>query len=75
MKQNEFDGYLGNLVQEAKRLNPLEGEPGKAWFQGAVMGLLSCDKKSAFTSEQVVQIIKTVLDYEKDPGNEGSQRV
>lgn len=67
MKQNEFDGYLGNLVQEAKRLNPLEGEPGKAWFQGAVMGLLRCDEESAFTSEQVVQIIKTVLDYEKAP--------
>lgn len=75
MKQNEFDGYLGNLVQEAKKLNPVEGKFEKAGFQGAVMGLLSCDKKSAFTSEQVVQIIKTVLDYEKDPGNEGSKRV
>lgn len=73
MKQNEFDGYLGNLVQEAKRLNPVEGKFEKAGFQGAVMGLLACDKESAFTSEQVVQIIKTVLDYEKAPGNKGSQ--
>lgn len=72
MKQDEFDGYLGNLVQEARTLNPLEGEPGKAWFQGAVMGLLSCEE-NAFTGRQVAKIIETVLDYEKDPGNEGSQ--
>lgn len=71
MKQDEFDRYLENLVQEAKRLNPLEGEPGKAWFQGAVMGLLSCEE-NAFTGRQVAKIIETVLDYEKAPGNKGS---
>ena len=71
MKQNEFDRYLKNLVQEAKRLNPLEGEPGKAWFQGAVLGLLACDKENTFTGKQVAEIINTVLNY-KDPGNEGS---
>lgn len=73
MKQDEFDRYLENLVQKAKRLNKIEGVFEKAWFQGAVMGLLTCDKENTFTSEQVVQIIKTVLDYEKDSGNEGSQ--
>lgn len=75
MKQDEFGRYLKNLVQEAKRLNPIEGVFEKAGFQGVVIGLLSCDKENTFTSEQVVQIIKTVLDYEKDPGNEGSQGV
>lgn len=39
MKNNEFTGYLENLLQEARTLNPLEGEPGKAWFQGAMMGI------------------------------------
>lgn len=73
VKQNEFDGYLGNLVQEAKRLNPLEGEPGKAMFQGAMMGILACDKEHTFTGEQVADIINTVLNY-KSPGNEGSTR-
>lgn len=71
MKQDEFTDYLENLVQEAKRLNPLEGEPGKAWFQGAVMGILACEE-NAFTGKQVAKIIETVLDYEKDPGNEVS---
>ena len=70
MKQDEFDGYLGNLVQEAKRLNPLEGEPGKAWFQGAVMGILSCEEEYTFTGKQVAEIINTVLNY-KSPGNGG----
>ena len=73
MKQDEFDRYLENLVQEAKRLNPLEGEPGKAWFQGAVLGLLACDKEHTFTGKQVAKIIETVLDYEKAPGNKDSQ--
>lgn len=71
MKNNEFTGYLENLLQEAKRLNPLEGEPGKAWFQGAAMGILSCEEEYTFTGKQVAEIINTVLNY-KDPGNEGS---
>lgn len=68
MKQDEFDRYLKNLVQEAKRLNPLEGEPGKAWFQGAVLGILSCEKEYTFTGKQVAEIINTALNY-KSPGN------
>ena len=71
MKQDKFDGYLGNLVQEAKRLNPVKGKFEKAGFQGAVIGLLSCEE-NAFTGRQVAKIIETVLDYEKDPGNEDS---
>ena len=71
MKQDEFDGYLKNLVQEAKRLNSIEGVFEKAGFQGAIMGLLACDKEHTFTGKQVAKIINTVLNY-KDPGNEGS---
>lgn len=71
MKQDEFDGYMRNLVQEARTLNPLEGETGKAWFQGAMMGILACDKEHTFTGKQVAEIINTVLNY-KAPGNEGS---
>lgn len=71
MKQDEFDRYLKNLVQEARTLNPLEGEPGKAWFQGAVMGILACEKEHTFTGKQVAEIINTALNY-KSPGNEGS---
>lgn len=71
MKQDEFTDYLENLVQEDKRLNPLEGEPGKAWFQGAMMGILACEKEYTFTGKQVAEIINTVLNY-KAPGNEGS---
>lgn len=72
MKQDEFTDYLENLAQEAKRLNPVEGKFEKAGFQGVVIGLLSCEE-NAFTGKQVAKIIETVLDYEKDPGNEGSQ--
>lgn len=71
MKQDEFDGYMRNLVQEARTLNPLEGETGKAWFQGAMMGILACEKEYTFTGKQVAEIINTVLNY-KAPGNEGS---
>lgn len=71
MKQDEFDRYLKNLVQEANRLNPLEGKLGKAWFQGAVKGILICDKEHTFTGKQVAEIINTALNY-KSPGNEGS---
>lgn len=71
MKQDEFTDYLENLAQEAKRLNPVEGKFEKAGFQGVVIGLLSCEE-NAFTGKQVAKIIETVLDYEKDPGNEGS---
>ena len=71
MKQDEFDGYLKNLVQEAKRLNTIEGVFEKAGFQGAIMGLLACDKENTFTGKQVAEIINTTLNYES-PGNEGS---
>ena len=67
MKQDEFDRYLKNLVQEAKRLNPIEGVFEKAGFQGAMMGLLACDKEHTFTGKQVEKIIETVLEYEKRP--------
>ena len=67
MKQDEFDRYLKNLVQEAKRLNLIEGVFEKAGFQGVVIGLLSCEE-NAFTGRQVAKIIETVLDYEKAPG-------
>ena len=69
MKQNEFDRYLKNLVQEAKRLNSIEGVFEKAGFQGAVLGLLACDKGHTFTGKQVAEIINTALNY-KSPGNE-----
>ena len=71
MKQDEFDRYLKNLVQEAKRLNTIEGLFEKAGFQGAMMGILACDKEHTFTGKQVAEIINTVLNY-KNPGNEGS---
>ena len=75
MKQDEFDCYLENLVQEARALNAFKkGKYEKAGFQGVVIGLLSCEE-NAFTGRQVAKIIETVLDYEKDPGNEGSQGV
>ena len=64
MKQDEFDRYLKNLVQEAKRSNLLEGVLEKAGFQGAMMGLLACDKEHTFTGKQVAEIINTVLNYE-----------
>lgn len=67
MKQDEFDRYLKNLVQEAKRLNTIEGVFEKAGFQGAMLGLLACDKGHTFTGKQVAKIIETVLEYEKRP--------
>ena len=63
MKQDEFDRYLKNLVQEAKRLNTIEGAFEKAGFQGAVLGLLACDKENTFTGKQVAAIINTALNY------------
>ena len=71
MKQDEFDRYLKNLVQEANRLNTVEGVFEKAGFQGAVLGLLACDKEHTFTGNQVAEIINAALNY-KSPGNEGS---
>ena len=71
MKQDEFDRYLKNLVQEAKGLNLIEGVFEKAGFQGAVLGLLACDEEHTFTVKQVAEIINTALNY-KSPGNEGS---
>ena len=73
MRQDEFDRYLENLIQNAKSL-VLPGTPyGKAQFQGAVLGLLACDKEHTFMGKQVAKIIETVLDYEKAPGNKDSQ--
>lgn len=43
----------------------------KAMFQGAMMGLLACDKEHTFTGKQVSDIINTALNY-KIPGNGGS---
>lgn len=71
MKQDEFVIYLEDLVQEAKRLNTIEGVFEKAGFQGAVMGILACEKEHTFTGKQVADIINTALNY-KSPGNEGS---
>lgn len=71
MKQDEFDHYLENLEQEAKKSVCFGSPYDKALFQGAVLGLLACDKEHTFTGKQVADIINTILNY-KDPGNEGS---
>ena len=71
MKQDEFDRYLKNLVQESKKSVCPGSIYNKALFQGAVLGLLACDKEHAFTGKQVVKIINTILNY-KSTGNEGS---
>lgn len=61
MKQDEFDGYLGNLVQESKKSVFLRAPYDKAMFQGAMMGILACEKEHTFTGKQVAEIINTVL--------------
>ena len=71
MKQDEFDRYLKNLVQESKKSVCPGSIYNKALFQGAMMGILACDKEHTFTGKQVAEIINTVLNY-KSPGNEGS---
>lgn len=71
MKQDEFDRYLENLAQKSKKSVCFRSIYDKALFQGAMMGLLACDKEHAFTGKQVAEIIDTVLNYES-PGNEGS---
>ena len=71
MKQDEFDRYLENLVQESKKSVCFGSPYEKAGFQGAVLGLLACDKEHTFTGKQVAEIINTALNY-KSPGNEGS---
>lgn len=71
MKQDEFDRYLKNLVQEAKKSVCFGSIYDKALFQGAVLGLLACDKEHTFTGKQVAEIINTALNY-KSPGNEDS---
>ena len=71
MKQDEFDRYLENLAQESKKYVCFGSIYDKALFQGAMMGILVCDKEHTFTGKQVAKIIETVLDY-KSPGNEGS---
>lgn len=67
MKQNEFDRYLKNLVQESKKSVCFGSPYDKALFQGAMMGILACDKEHTFTGKQVAKIIETVLEYEKRP--------
>ena len=71
MKQDEFDRYLENLARESKKSACFGSIYDKALFQGAMMGLLSCNKDRSFTSDQVVKIINTILNY-KSPGNRGS---
>ena len=71
MKQDEFVIYLEDLVQESKKSVCFGSIYDKALFQGAVLGLLACDKEHAFTGKQVAKIINTTLNYES-PGNEGS---
>ena len=71
MKQDEFDRYLENLVQESKKSVCFGSPYDKALFQGAMMGILACDEEHTFTGKQVAEIINTALNY-KSPGNEGS---
>ena len=71
MKQDEFDHYLENLEQESKKSVCFGSIYDKALFQGAMLGLLACDKEHVFTGKQVAEIINTALNY-KSPGNEGS---
>ena len=63
MKQDEFDRYLENLEQEAKKYVCFGSIYEKALFQGAMMGILSCDEEHTFTGKQVVEIINTALNY------------
>ena len=70
MKQDKFDRYLENLEQEAKKSVCFGSIYDKALFQGAMMGILACDKEHTFTGKQVAEIINTALNY-KSPGNEG----
>lgn len=71
MKQDEFEKYLENVIKKARE-NIMHGsEYEKLSFQGAVLGLLACDKGHTFTGKQVAEIINTALNY-KSPGNEGS---
>lgn len=71
MKQDEFVIYLEDLVQESKKSVCFGSIYDKALFQGAMMGILACDKEHTFTGKQVAEIINTVLNY-KDHGNEDS---
>lgn len=71
MKQDEFEKYLENVIKKARE-NIMHGsEYEKPSFQGAMMGILACDKGHTFTGKQVAEIINTALNY-KSPGNEGS---
>ena len=71
MKQDEFDRYLENVAREARTAILPGSLYEKPLFQGAMMGLLACDKGHTFTGKQVAEIINTALNY-KSPGNEGS---
>lgn len=67
MKQDEFEKYLENVIKKARE-NIMHGsEYEKPSFQGAILGLLACDKGHTFTGKQVAKIIETVLEYEKRP--------
>lgn len=71
MKQDEFEKYLENVIKKARE-NIMHGsEYEKPSFQGAMMGILACDKEHTFTGKQVAEIINTALNY-KAPGNECS---
>ena len=71
MKQDEFEKYLENVIKKARE-NIMHGsEYEKPSFQGAVLGLLACDKEHTFTGKQVAKIIETVLEYEKRPRERG----
>ena len=65
MKQDEFDRYLENLEQESKKSVCFGSIYDKALFQGAVLGLLACDKENTFTGKQVAEIINTTLNYKR----------
>ena len=65
MKQDEFDCYLENLAQESKKSACFGSLYDKALFQGAVLGLLACDKENTFTGKQVAEIINTALNYKR----------
>lgn len=65
MKQDEFDNYLENLERESKKSVCFGSPYDKALFQGAMMGLLACEKEYTFTGKQVAEIINTALNYKK----------
>ena len=65
MKQDEFDRYLENLAREARTAILPGSLYEKPLFQGAMMGILACDKENTFTGKQVAEIINTALNCKK----------